>query len=486
MRLLQNKWITGNSWPQFLEELQIEGIRGWSGFKIEFKFPIIAICGENGSGKSTIIQSAVSVYSVPPAGKKKRWFASDFFPDTPWDIIEKAAIKFRIRQGDKSMIGSVRKPTDRWRGNPDRPKRNVEYIDLARIQPVSERTGYLKIAKSKVKENSARSFLAETVSKLSEIMTRRYDSGREALTSVGGGNKPVPVVSVEGKEISAFHLGAGELTVTELLQKLETNVPQHSLILIDELETSLHPRAQRMLIRDLAERCRIKEWQIILTTHSPYILAELPPEARGYIMTTAKEGLFNEKQKSVVFGVSPEFAMTKMDDEPHPECEIFVEDEKAKIMLEEILVEFGSDYLDRIQITSFGAASVGQALGQMVVSKRFNRPTLVFLDGDQPISPGCIALPGGDAPERVIFAALKANRWSLLDATITRSFPELSDACEKAMTIQDHHEWVPSVAKKMHIGNDALWQSMCGQWAGSLLKKEDAEKVIKPIRELLL
>ena len=79
MRLLQNKWITGNSWPQFLEELQIEGIRGWSGFKIEFKFPIIAICGENGSGKSTIIQSAVSVYSVPPAGKKKRWFASDFF-----------------------------------------------------------------------------------------------------------------------------------------------------------------------------------------------------------------------------------------------------------------------------------------------------------------------------------------------------------------------------------------------------------------------
>lgn len=477
MRLLKNRWIARNGWPHFLEVLEIEGLRGWTGFKIEFDFPIVAICGENGSGKSTIIQSAVAVYSAPSSAKKRRWFASDFFRDTPWDVIEKAAIKFRAKCGEKTISGSVRKPNDRWRGNPGRPKRNVEYIDLARIQPVSARTGYLKIAKSNVKENSARPMGSETISKLSEIMTRHYDSGREALTIVGGAKRPVAVVSIDGKETSAFHLGAGELTVTELLQNLESNVPKYSLIAIDELETSLHPRAQRKLIRNLAERCRVNEWQIILTTHSPYILGELPPEARGYIMTS-------DGKKSVVFGVSPEFAMTKMDDEPHPEADIYVEDDQAKIMLQEILVQFGKEYLDRIQITPFGAASVGQALGQMVVAKRFNRPTLVFLDGDQSATNGCFVLPGGDAPERVVFAGLKMGRWHLLDAKIARDFSDLADACDKAMTLTNHHEWPSSVASKMHMGNDVLWQNMCGQWAGNCLKRDDAERIIQPIRDL--
>lgn len=41
----------------------------------------------------------------------------------------------------------VNKPTDRWRGNPDRPERPIEYIDLTRVLPVSERMGYSKLAK---------------------------------------------------------------------------------------------------------------------------------------------------------------------------------------------------------------------------------------------------------------------------------------------------------------------------------------------------
>jgi hypothetical protein len=96
-----------------------------------------------------------------------------------------------------------------------------------------------------------------------------------------------------------------------------------------------------------------------------------------------------------------------MDEEVHPECDLYVEDDRAQLMLQEILVRFAPELLTRVQIVAFGAASVGQALGQMVQAKRFPRPSLVFLDGDQPPSPGCILLPGGDAPERVVFEALR-------------------------------------------------------------------------------
>lgn len=265
----------------------------------------------------------------------------------------------------------------------------------------------MKLAKPTVKETTAESFEQTTLSRLSEIMGRSYSKGKMALTDADE-TRPVPVVSLSGKDISGFHLGAGEFTMTELLQK---NPPQHTLLIIDEIETSLHPRAQRRLIRDLAEMCRVKELQIILTTHSPYILGELPPEARGYI-------LMNGDQRQVVFGVSPDFAMTQMDDEIHPECDLYVEDERAKMMALEILVKFASDLVRRVQIIPFGAASVGKALGQMVTAKRFPRPSLVFLDGDQAESDGCIILPGGDAPERVVFEALKDR-----SQTLTRSQP---------------------------------------------------------------
>ena len=174
-----------------------------------------------------------------------------------------------------------------------------------------------------------------------------------------------------------------------------------------------------------------------------------------------------------------------MDDEIHPECDLYVEDDRAKLMLQEIIVNLAPDLMERIRIIPFGSASVGQALGQMVNNKKFPNPSLVFLDGDQAASPGCIILPGGDAPERVIFEALKKKQWTLLDTTVARDFSSLSDACMKAMTSSDHHEWVQLASSKIHISGDTLWQAMCAQWVGNCLSRDESDKIITPIKETL-
>ena len=62
VRRLDRKWSSGNGWPQRLNWIEIKGIRGWSGQRIPFDFPIVAIVGENGSGKSTILQAAACSY----------------------------------------------------------------------------------------------------------------------------------------------------------------------------------------------------------------------------------------------------------------------------------------------------------------------------------------------------------------------------------------------------------------------------------------
>lgn len=472
VRLLSNKWQANTGWPKRLEWMEVHGIRGWEGQRIDFPFPLMAICGENGSGKSTIIQSAASIYAPPKS--RAGFFASDFFPDTAWDKVRNAQIRASVREGQASTVTSVRKPGERWRGNPERRERAVEYIDLTRVQPVSARLGFTKISKSTVSETSSVPFEQAQLERLSAIMGRTYTGARMSLTDADD-KRPVPVITLAGSAASGFHMGAGELTMAEFLK---SEPPMYSLVLIDEVETSLHPRAQRRLLRDLATLCRTRELQIIMTTHSPYILGELPPEARGYILREAG-------RREVVLGVSPEFAMTKMDDELHPECDVFVEDDRAAKMLREVLVARAPEVVSRIQLVPYGTANVGQALGQMVANNRFPRPSVVFLDGDQAPQIGCNLLPGGDAPERVVFEGLQAVNWGNLSARTGRPYNDIADACTRALTSNSHHEWVSLASAKLLLGGDILWQAMCAEWATSALPEPVGRAVADVVRASL-
>ncbi len=473
VRRLDGKWQTGSGWPKRLDWIEIKGVRGWTGQRFELRFPIMAVVGENGVGKSTVLQAAASVYAIDLPNQKER-YASDFFPDTPWDRVRNAEIKYAVREGGRRTEHSVRKLTDRWRGNPQRRKRAVAYIDLSRIQPVPARVGYTKLAKSAFKEISAESFGQPRLARFSAIMGRTYESAKMALSDADD-NRRVPVVGHQGASYSGFHQGAGETTVAELIQ---ADLPKNALILIDEIESSLHPRAQRRLIRDLAERCREVELQIVLTTHSPYVLDELPPQARAYIM--APPG-----GREIMYGVSPEFALTKMDEVPVHECELYVEDQRAERMLIEILAAHAPSYVQRCKTVPYGAASVGQALGQMIVNNRFPRPSCVFLDGDKATAPGCLLLPGDDAPERVVFEALREKEWTPLETRIGRSYADVADACTQAMTATDHHDWIRLAATPLVVSGDILWQAMCAEWASHCLDKELAQPILEAIEDRL-
>jgi predicted ATPase len=484
MRRLQNRWQTGAGWPRRLEALEITGLRGWTSQRVDFNFPIVAIVGENGSGKSTIIQCAASVYQGDNI--KLTHFPSDFFPDTPWERVTAAEIKYTYRDPTKgrpdrdlfasslSRYGVVRKTEVRWRGYSNRPHRSVEHIDLSRVQPVSARTGFARLANPQLKEATGSAWDETKVALLSQIMGRRYATVR--MAKVVGDKRSVPVLSATDSPFSGFHTGAGETTMVEFLHR---ELKPTSLLLIDEIETSLHPRVQRLIVRKLAEICRTQDIQIILTTHSPTILEELPLEARVYILKQ------QDGTRQVVTGVSPEFAMTKMDEEQHPECDVYVEDSRAEIMLNEVLVAHKPALWDRCLGIPYGSAQVGYALGLMAAGNRFPRPTCVFVDGDQEPKDGCFVLPGGDAPERVVFEALNISDWAKLHERLNRSYPDVADACKHAMTFTDHHGWVRLAADRLLLSSGVLWQAMCGEWARTCLTQADADSIIAPIEAAL-
>lgn len=471
IKRLFEKWDANTGWPKRLEWLSIKGVRGWAGERIDFNFPLVAIVGENGSGKSTILQAAAAVYRSPGSSDR---FASDFCPDTAWDSQSGVEIRYSVREGELSRTGSVRKPTGRWRGNPERRERQVIYTDLSRLQPVSTRVGYARIARAGAQESSATAFSNDAIGRLTAILGRSYTAAKNAISTIDV-TRPVTVLSSGQNSYSGFHQGAGEMTVAELVS---WDIPKGSLVLIDEIETSLHPRAQRRLVRDLAAIARTKDVQFIFSTHSPYVLEELPERARIQVSITG--GV-----KTLLRGVSPYFAMTKMDDASYYEAEVYVEDDSSKTWVDEILAARLPQRFATTLVTPCGPASVGKMLGQMVEAGRFSRPSAVFLDADQDPAPGCHILPGaGEPPERYIFASLTSINFGDLPEMLKRPFADISSAIATAMTLTDHHDWVRSVSNEIRVPEKAVWQAMVSEWVAKVMSPAEASSVVDPVEAL--
>jgi hypothetical protein len=150
-----------------------------------------------------------------------------------------------------------------------------------------------------------------------------------------------------------------------------------------------------------------------------------------------------------------------------------------------VLSRHAKELFVRCSIIPYGAANLGVALGQMVQARRFRRPTRVFLDGDQGEAVGCIVLPGGDAPERVVFNSLKNHSYRNLWTRIGRDISGVTDACNSAMTLTDHHEWVRMAANQLMCGGEALWSAMCAEWA-EIIPLSEVRYITESIADALI
>lgn len=456
---IRNQFQTGR-WPQFMESLSISGLRGWSGQTINFPFPVVAIVGENGTGKSTILKCAACGYEN--ADRAKRFFPSSFFVDTHWDRISGVTLTYRIRRGEQVLNYRITKPSQRWRVPDEIPQRNIFLMDIARTLPLDAAVGYAKIARRAAAEVSTTEIDVAHTSRLSHILGRDYQRARFAVSDVDA-RREVGLLEREWGEISQFHQGAGEDSTLDFFRVVQ-GIPTHSLLIIDELEASLHPRAQRRLVRFLLQLTRQRRIQVILSTHSPYVLEELPPEARILLLPGPAE-------TSVVYGVATEFAMTRIDESVHPEGYVFVEDRAAKILLREILASdlASAELLTRIDIVPVGPANVVRLLGSLSINQRLPYRSVAVLDGDEDLSEGCVQLPGQLAPERVVYNGLRAANWPTIPDRFGMGAGNLLQFLEDAMLEPDHHRWNELVGDRTLKSATSVWEILTNVWCRNCL-----------------
>ncbi|MBL8203568.1 MAG: AAA family ATPase [Blastocatellia bacterium] len=98
------------------------------------------------------------------------------------------------------------------------------------------------------------------------------------------------------KGLPAYAMSDGTLLALGLLTLLWSS-PNAHLILLDDIEAGLHPLAQRQLMKVIKDFAEKHDRQIILTSHSPYIVDAL--DAKDvWVMATDKEGISHTKRLS--------------------------------------------------------------------------------------------------------------------------------------------------------------------------------------------
>ena len=201
---------------------------------------------------------------------------------------------------------------------------------------------------------------------------------------------------------SEKHFSLGELCVLKLLRLLK-NVPNNSMIIVDELEMALHPRAQVELLRYLEQQAQDKLLTVIFSTHSVTLLKTID---RSRIIYLEKQ---DDGEIRPIVGCFPTYAIGNIasEEETLPDMMLYVEDLLARDVLNSFYELFVDEkYTDPTLRPSAKIVPVGG----------FNE-VVGFLDRNRSVLPASVkqmAVLDLDVSTEVLSAWKKANNHTKL------------------------------------------------------------------------
>jgi predicted ATPase len=427
--------VSRNSYRKYLKRLILKRVRSFTDREVIFDFPVTALVGPNGGGKTTILGAAALIYRVVPP---RRFFAKSGKYDSS---MKDWSVEYELIDRDINPRISVSRVANfkqaKW--NRTAVDREVLIFGVDRTVPATERRELVKAMGSKFAANNEIALtqtVAENVSKILgkpiEGYSKLYVDKSGAVTLFAGRNP-------HGDEYSEFHFGAGEASVIRIVSDVEA-APEGTLILIEEIENGLHPVATRRMVEYLLNVAGRKDCQVIFTTHSNDALAPLPPKAiwAAYTGTVLQGKLDITALRTITGQIDAKLA-------------IFVEDEFAELMTTTALRYYGNVEIDAIKIHRMGGAGPAMKVNeQHNIDPTASFPSVCLLDGDQSsaVDPTrrVYALPGDTAPDAYIFARV-LERLDILAAklTVSMQLPASQQdrvrkvVRERAVTNRDRH-----------------------------------------------
>lgn len=421
-----------NAFRNYIDYIQFPYFRNLDKHtRINFDFPLTVFVGQNGSGKSSTLHA---LYGAPKKNTPfEFWFSTAVDPIVEVSEGGDRHSFFYVYKDNHARPLEVLKQRIFKRNNPDywetaRPnisygmqriaegKRNqpiekdVVYIDFRselsafdkyfyfkkprKTKTINNKQDYLRrhsiflrsiidgqnVVINRYGENKneqLKTFTPIELQHISIILGKKYVSGKivkHKLFEEWGYSVIFETASYTYSEAFA---GSGEMAVVRLVLEV-LSAKDYSLVLLDEPEVSLHPGAQKRLKQFLLEQTRRKRLQVVISTHSPSIIEELPPTAIK-VFSQLPSGKFHVKNE-----ITPDEAFFHLEQTNPARKTMIVEDLLAKQIIEGVLRELGQATTSLFHVTFYtGGESVIKEHFISVYSHANEHNKFIVFDGDQ-------------------------------------------------------------------------------------------------------
>lgn len=313
-----------------IRQLIIENIKQIDRLLFDIPPPGVHILsGTNGAGKSCLLTCLLRI-GRPNA------FQNAFLTSKISDVLDPfvgAKITYTVNNASVTYTYS----RERWSPTPKRNSKLIQSFgygsviyaaaNAERIEPRADdfKPRNVREAPATIRE-AAKLILGDEKFEHLKVVNVRRGVGSEAYLMPDASSKPKKAIYYSEKNFSL-----GEICVLKLLRQLDT-CPHHSLVLIDELELALHPRAQVGLLQFLEKIAKDKTLTVVFSTHSTNLIKSVKRENFFFIERVAGK-------TSLIKECYPTFALghLALKEERSPDVVIYVEDEQAQFIVDSMI-----------------------------------------------------------------------------------------------------------------------------------------------------
>ncbi len=457
------KKTSDRKYGKYLAKVNLRRVRGFIDQPVTLDFPVTAIIGPNGGGKTTVLGAAACAYK---AIQPRRFFAKSGSYD---ESMQDWSIEYEIIDKDVSPRDTIRRTASfknrRWKR--DGLDREALVFGVARTVPANERTELAKCATGafKVPVDRVTEFSQPVREAVSRILGKDVEGYRSMKIQPDGRIELLTGKTREGTGYSEFHFGAGESSIIRMVAQIEAAADQ-SFILIEEIENGLHPIATIRLVEYLIEAADRKRIQVIFTTHSNEALLPLPSKA---IWVATQDRLFQGK-----LDVGSLRAITG---QITREVVIFVEDVLAKAWVEAVIRQRRPDIVDHVEVHAMEGDGIAVATHMYHnANPAIVTPSICIIDGDSTQeakdADRIYRLPG-QMPETYIYDQVLAawDRYGgKLSVALLKEFDasdEVRQACESVRRDNmDPHLLFAQLGERLSLLPEAtVRMAFCTIWA---------------------
>lgn len=434
-----------------IERIVINNFRCFKGLELKLGKFVTVISGQNATGKSTIL--GLLGHCAELKKKDGKPILHNQFR-TEFSEIIKASLKFDVRTPlaytiyfsgddiDSNLAIPFRSTWQKYKNGrrfrliPKRiPGRQTEkklawptlYLGLSRLYPIGE-SKQLSASDFKLSPEKKNIFLKQH-KKILSLNEMLIDCSEITIKET-----PKKTIGVETNKYDSITNSAGQDNLSQILlaamsfQILKEHQGDNwrgGLLLIDELDATLHPAAQEKLVKYLYNMAKEIQMQVVFTTHSLSMLKYISEKCQHNCPSTKNpfELIYlTTRNKYLEMLPNPDYDTIHNDmlntlsvlPTEYRKIIVYTEDAEARWFLKKLL----RNYCSRIKLPNIGLGQQ-QLLKLLEEDIHFFKSRLFILDGDVSQNelsttarrlgfntdrpPNVVLLPGGTFPEKIFY-----------------------------------------------------------------------------------